>query len=131
MSKEITQGAEARAKIKAGIDIAADAVKPTLGAVGMTAMIEFQGLDPIEVDDGVTILKNIELKDRYEQIGVQTLRKAAVRTSEEGGDGTATTTVLTQALVKEAFKEIETDSSKIREVKDRLQAGLKEVLTEM
>lgn len=131
MSKEITQGAEARAKIKAGIDIAADAVKPTLGAVGMTAMIEFQGLDPIEVDDGVTILKNIELKDRYEQIGVQTLRKAAVRTSEEGGDGTATTTVLTQALVKEAFKEIETDSSKIREVKDRLQAGLKEVLTEL
>lgn len=131
MIKEITYGSEARAKIKAGIDKAAEAVKPTLGAVGMTAMIEFPGLDPIQADDGVTILKNIELEDRYEQMGVQTLRKAAVRTSEEGGDGTATTTVLTQALVAAAFKEIEGDSSKIREVRDRLEAGLKDTLEQL
>lgn len=128
MNKEITFGAEARAKIKAGIDKAANAVRPTLGAVGMTALIEYPGLDPIQADDGVTILKNIELKDKYENMGVQTLRKAAVRTSQEGGDGTATTTVLAQALVEEAFNEIENDSSKIREVRDRLEAGLKEAL---
>lgn len=131
MHKEITFGSEARAKIKAGIDKAAEAVKPTLGAVGMTAMIEFPGLDPIDADDGVTILKNIELDDKLENMGVQRLRKAAVRTSEEGGDGTATTTVLTQALVEQAFKEIEGDSSKIREVRDRLQVGLTEVLKEL
>lgn len=129
--KNISKGHEARLKIKAGIDKACDAVRPTLGPVGMTAMIEFPGLDPIECDDGVTILKNLEFKDHYENIGVQKLRKAAVRTSTEGGDGTATTTVLTQALVNEAFKEIANDSSKIREVKERLESGLEEVLAQL
>ncbi len=131
MYKEITQGTEARTKIKRGIDIAADAVRPTLGPIGMAALIEFPGLDPISADDGVTILKNIELEDQYENMGVQMLRKAAVRTSNEGGDGTATTTVLTQALVKAAFEEIEDDSSKIREVRERLQAGLTDVLAQL
>lgn len=118
-------------KIKAGVDKAADAVKPTLGAVGMTAMIEFMGLDPIECDDGVTILKNLEFKDPHENMGLLKLRKAAIRTSNEGGDGTATTTVLTQALIDEAFKEIEKDSSRIREVRERLAVGLEEVLTKL
>lgn len=131
MSKSILFGHEARLKIKAGIDKAAAAVAPTLGAVGMSAMIQFPGLDPIEADDGVTILKNLEFKDHYEQLGLQKLRKAAIRTSTEGGDGTATTTVLTQALVSEAFKEIANDSSKIREVRERLSKGLAEVLTEL
>lgn len=131
MNKDILFGHEARLRIKAGIDKAAEAVKPTLGAVGMEAMIEFLGLDPLEADDGVTILKNLQFKDHYEQLGLQKLRKAAIRTSVEGGDGTATTTVLTQALVNEAFKEIESDSSKIREVKERLANGLQEVLVEL
>lgn len=128
MSKEITKGHEARLKIKAGMDKACDAVRPTLGAVGMTAMIDFPGLDPIECDDGVTILKNIEFKDPYENMGVKKLKKAAIRTSTEGGDGTATTTVLTQALVSEAVKAIANDSSLIREVSVRLSAGLVETL---
>lgn len=131
MSKEIKFGHEARLKIKAGIDKACDAVRPTLGPVGMSAIIEFPGLDPIECDDGVTILKNLEFKDHYENIGLQKLRKAAIRTSSEGGDGTATTTVLTQALVSEAFKEIANDSSKIREVRERLQQGLSDTLEEL
>lgn len=130
-NKEILKGHEARLKIKAGIDKACDAVRPTLGAVGMTALIEFPGLDPIDCDDGVTILKNLEFKDHYENIGLQKLRKAAIRTSVEGGDGTATTTVLTQALVAEAFKEIANDSSKIREVRERLNSGLTETLVEL
>lgn len=129
--KEISQGHEARLKIKAGIDKACDAVRPTLGAVGMTAFIEVPGLDPIECDDGVTILRQLEFKDKYENIGLQMLRKAGVRTSTEGGDGTATTTVLTHALVQEAFKEIANDSSRIREVRERLDAGLSEVLAEL
>lgn len=131
MSKEVIIGHEARLRIKKGIDRACDAVRPTLGAVGMSALIEYPGLDPIECDDGVTVLKNIEFKDQYENMGVQMLRKAALRTSAEGGDGTATTTVLTQALVTEAFKEIANDSSKIREVRERLSKGLEEVLTEL
>jgi len=131
MSKEISFGHEARLKIKAGIDKACAAVAPTLGAVGMSAIIEYPGLDPIDCDDGVTILRNLEFKDHYENIGLQKLRKAAIRTSTEGGDGTATTTVLTQALVSECFKEIANDSSKIREVRERLTKGLEEVLTEL
>lgn len=131
MSKEITFGHEARLRIKKGIDRACDAVRPTLGPVGMSAMIEYPGLDPIECDDGVTILKNLEFKDKYENIGLQKLRKAALRTSSEGGDGTATTTVLTQALVAEAFKEIANDSSRIREVRERLNKGLVETLKEL
>jgi chaperonin GroEL len=131
MAKEIIQGHTARLRIKAGIDKACDAVRPTLGPIGMTAAIEYPGLDPIECDDGVTILKNIDLADPYENMGVQMLRKGGLRTSEQGGDGTATTTVLTQALVHEAFKEIASDSSKIREVRERLQQGLVDTLAEL
>lgn len=131
MNKEISKGHEARLKIKKGIDVACDAVRPTLGAVGMTAIIENQGYEIIECDDGITILENIQLKDPYENMGVQKLRKAATRTSTEGGDGTATTTVLTQALVHEAFKEVGNDSSKIRDVRERLETGLKQTLTEL
>jgi len=114
--------------VKDGIDKATKAVAPTLGAVGMTALIEWPGLDPIVADDGVTILKSLEFEDAHENMGLYMLRKAAIRTSTEGGDGTATTTVLTQALVQEAFKEIANDSSKTREVKERLQKGLEEAL---
>jgi len=131
MAKAILFGQDARTRIKAGIDKACDAVRPTLGAIGMTAMIEYPGLDPIEADDGVTILKNIELEDPYEQIGVQMIRKAGVRTSTEGGDGTATTTVLTQALVNAVFEELGDDHAKIRAIRERLQTGLEEVLTEL
>lgn len=131
MSKEIRFSNDARSRIKAGIDRAANAVRPTLGPVGMTALIEFKGLDPIVADDGVTILRNLDFKDPYEQMGLQMLRKAALRTSTEGGDGTATTTVLTQTLVTEAFKEIANDSSKIREVTERLRQGLDETLREL
>ena len=127
-NKEIIQGHAARLRVKAGVDKACDAVRPTLGPIGMTALIEWPGLDPIECDDGVTILKNLEFKDRYENLGLQLLRKAAIRTSTEGGDGTATTTVLTQALANEAFKEIANDSSKIREVRERLTQGLEATL---
>jgi len=127
-NKEITFGSEGRKKIKVGIDRAATAVAPTLGAVGMAAMISIPGLDPVECDDGVTILNHLNFKDEYENLGLQKLRKAALRTSAEAGDGTATTTVLTKALVNEAFKEIEEDSSRIREVRERLTAGLEEAL---
>ena len=131
MSKEIKFGNEARLGIREGIRKATKAVAPTLGAVGMTALIDWEGLDPISSDDGVTILKNLEFKDKYENMGLKMLRKGAIRTSNEGGDGTATTTVLTDAIIEEAFKEIANDSSKIREVKEQLEKGLIEVIGEL
>ena len=127
-NKEILFGDEARKKIKAGIDKAADAVAPTLGVVGMSAIIDWEGLDPVISDDGVTVLKNLEFKDKYENIGLKMLRKGAVRTSNEGGDGTATTTVLTRAIVNEAMKEINADGSNIQEIKDRLESGVKDII---
>jgi chaperonin GroEL len=131
MSKEISFGNEARLKIKEGIDKAAKCVAPTLGAIGMACAIDYEGLDPVIADDGVTILKNLDFKNKYENIGLKMLRKGALRTSTEGGDGTATTTVLTQALVAECFKEIANDSSKIQEVRERLSKGLIDVLAEL
>lgn len=131
MSKEISFSNDARQKIKAGIDKAHAAVAPTLGAVGMSALIDWEGLDPIVSDDGVTILKNLEFKDKYENLGLKILRKAAVRTSVEGGDGTATTTVLAHAIIQEAFKEVANDSSKVQDVRQRLQKGLVEILQEL
>lgn len=129
MFKEILKGEEARKKVKAGVDKACAAVAPTLGPIGMTALIEFPGLDPMIADDGVSILKNLEFEDHYENMGLQMLRKAALRTSAEGGDGTATTTVLTQAFGDAAFAELAGDSSRIREIRERLRAGLAETIT--
>lgn len=131
MSKEISKGHEARMKIKAGIKKAADAVRPSLGAVGSTAVIAMPGLDPIEADDGFTILKHLEFKDPYEQIGLLKLKKAAARTSIEGRDGTASTTVFTDALSDEALKEILPDDSNIRDVYDRLQIGRDQAIFEL
>lgn len=130
-NKDITIGLDSRLRMKAGIDKAATATNPTLGPIGMTAGIEFPGLDPLECDDAVTILKNLKFADRHENMGLQKLRKAALRTSAEGGDGTATTTKLTQALVAEAFKELGNDTSKSREIRERLQAGLKEAVDQL
>lgn len=130
-NKEVLTGDTMRLRIKRGIDKAVSYVAPTLGAVGMSAIIEFKGLDPIEADDGVTILKNLKFKDPYEEFGLQKLRKGAMRTSVEGKDGTATTTVLTGALVNEAFKELNKNPYGLRDIKQRLQNGLEETIGEL
>lgn len=126
--KEIAYGSEARTRIKAGIDKAANAVAPTLGAVGMAALIDWEGLDPIVSDDGITILKNLEFEDKYANMGLKMVRKSATRTSIEGGDGTATTTVLTRALVERAFEELEKEGSDVQSVVRRLKDGLAQIL---
>lgn len=127
--KEPTKGFKGRKRIKKGIDKASQAVKPTLGAIGMSAIIDMGGdYSPVESDDGITVLKNLNFKDRFEQIGLLMLRKAANRTNEEGGDGTSTTVVLTQALINEAFKEIGHSHEKIAQVSSRLEKGLQEAI---
>lgn len=130
-NKIISKGHEARLRVKQGIDMGADAIRPTLGAIGMTAVIECPGLDPIECDDAITILKHLQFKDRHNNIGLNKLRKASLTTSEKVGDATATTATLAQAITHEAFKEVANDSSKVREVRDRLTAGLKNTIEEL
>lgn len=129
--KVLTFGHEGRLKIKEGIDAGANAVLPTLGPIGMLNGIEWPGLDPVEADDGITILKSLQFKDHFKNFGLQKLKKGALRTSIEAGDATATTCALTQAIVHEAFKEIANDSSKIREVRERLENGLVETINEL
>lgn len=129
MAKKILYGKEFRNKMLSGINKAADAVAPTLGAVGMTAMIDWEGLDPIISDDGVTILKNLEFEDKIENMALKALRKVAIRTSLEGGDGTATTTVLARAIANEAAKEVKEDGSNIQEIRERLEKGLPRVIS--
>jgi len=129
--KQTHKGVHTQEEVAQGIYDAADMVLPTLGPIGLTVPIEFPGLDPIESDDGITILKNLEFKDRLKNMGLQRLRKAAMRTSEQGGDGTATTTAVSRALVKAAREEIGSDLSKVRIVRERLENGLKEALVQL
>lgn len=131
MSKETKIGNESRLAIKAGIDKSWRLVAPTLGAVGKSAIIEFKGLDPVIADDGKTVLLNLEWSDPYEQMGLQMYRKASIRTSEKGGDGTATTACLTHALIREAFAQLNEDGSNSHDIEGRLHKGLVEVLSEL
>jgi len=126
MSKEIKLGHEARTKIKAGIDKAVNAVLPTLGKVGMSAVIEFNGLDPIIADDGVTVMRNLEFSDRYENMGMMLARKIATQTSSKAGDGTSTASCLGQAIAHEAFKRVGKKDQNIPKVVRELEEGLEE-----
>lgn len=127
-TKEMTIGHEGRLKVLAGIRKAAAAVAPTLGAIGTTAMIDWEGLDPIVSDDGKTVLANLEFSDKYENMGLKMVRKGANTTSEKGGDGTATTVALTDAVCEAAVSELESDGSNIQTIKTRLEKGFKDTL---
>lgn len=129
MNTEITLGIEARMGVKRGIDKACAAVAPTLGAVGMSALIATRGLMPVKSDDGITILKHLSFKNPYEQIGLELVRDAALRTSQKGGDGTATTTVLTKAVVDSVFDELRPGNT--QELLERLAHGLEDSLAKL
>ena len=131
MSKTILKGFEAREKIKQGIDESADAVRPTLGAIGMSALIDLGGYDPIESDDGITVLRNLDFKDRYKALGHKMLRKASQRTNDEGGDGTSTTAVITQSLVESVYKEIGHSSERVIDVVNTLDSGLEDITKQL
>ena len=127
-SKEIKLGFEARTAVKPGIDKAVAAVMPTLGATGMAAIIDLPGLDPIIADDGVTVLRNLVFKNRYEHMGMLLARQASMETSKEGGDGTATTACFIGETANQAFAAAGKKDSNIPKVVARLNNGLGEVL---
>ena len=103
-AKEVRFGADARARMLRGVDILADAVKVTLGPKGRNVVIDKSFGAPRITKDGVTVAKEIELSDKFENMGAQMVREVASKTNDIAGDGTTTATVLTQAIVREGAK---------------------------
>ena len=103
-AKHVLFGDDARVKIVRGVNILADAVKVTLGPKGRNVVLERSFGAPTVTKDGVSVAKEIELRDKYENIGAQLVKEVASRTSDNAGDGTTTATVLAQAIVREGFK---------------------------
>ena len=105
-AKEVLFGADARTRLLRGVDILADAVKVTLGPKGRNVVLDKAFGAPRMSKDGVTVAKEIELSDKFENMGAQMVREVASRTSDEAGDGTTTATVLAQAIVREGSKAV-------------------------
>ncbi len=105
-AKEVRFGGEARERMLRGVDILADAVKVTLGPKGRNVVLDKSYGAPRVTKDGVTVAKEIELKDKFENMGAQMLREVASKTSDRAGDGTTTATVLAQAIVREGSKAV-------------------------
>src|SRR5438270_4234531 len=106
MAKQLEFTQEARASLKAGVDKMANAVKTTLGPKGRNVGIDKKFGAPTVTHDGVTVAKEIELEDPFENMGAQLLKEAATKTNDIAGDGTTTATVLAQAIVNEGMRNI-------------------------
>ena len=106
MAKEIKFGAEARATLEAGVNKLADTVKVTLGPKGRNVVLDKSFGAPLITNDGVTIAKDIELEDGFENMGAQLVKEVATKTNDVAGDGTTTATVLAQAMVNEGMKNL-------------------------
>ncbi len=105
-AKEVKFGDSARKKMLAGVNVLADAVKATLGPKGRNVIIEKSFGAPTITKDGVSVAKEIELKDRFENMGAQLVKDVASRANDDAGDGTTTATVLAQAIVNEGYKAV-------------------------
>src|SRR3954466_12933008 len=124
MAKRITYGEEARQAILKGVNKLADAVKVTLGPKGRNVVIEKKFGSPTITKDGVTVAKEIELKDEMENAGAQMVREVASKTSDTAGDGTTTATVLAQAIYREGSKNV-TAGANPMEIKKGIELAVK------
>ena len=106
MAKEIKYGREARAALEAGVNKLADTVRVTLGPKGRNVVLDKSFGAPLITNDGVTIAKEIELEDGFENMGAQLIKEVAAKTNDVAGDGTTTATVLAQAMVHEGMKNL-------------------------
>ena len=106
MAKEIKYGAEARAALEAGVNKLADTVRVTLGPKGRNVVLDKSFGAPLITNDGVSIAKEIELEDGFENMGAQIIKEVASKTNDVAGDGTTTATLLAQAMVHEGMKNL-------------------------
>ena len=106
MAKQLIFDESARRSLKRGIDRLADAVRVTIGPKGRNVVLDKKFGAPTITNDGVTIARDIELEDPYENMGAQMVREVASKTSDTAGDGTTTATVLAQAIVKEGLRNV-------------------------
>lgn len=127
MAKQVFYGADARKSVKAGIDKVADAVKVTLGPKGRNVILGKTYGGPMITNDGVSIAKEIELKDKFENLGAELIKQVAEKTNDAAGDGTTTATVIAQALVREGLKFVETGINPIG-IRHGMEAAKNEVI---
>ena len=113
MAKEIKYGADARKALEAGVNKLADTVRVTIGPKGRNVVLDKSFGAPLITNDGVTIAKEIELEDRFENMGAQLIKEVASKTNDVAGDGTTTATVLAQAMVHEGMKNLEAGANPI------------------
>ena len=125
-AKQLQFGEEARRKLRAGIDVLAEAVATTLGPKGRNVAIDRKFGSPTITHDGVTVAKEIELEDPFENMGAQLLKEAATKTNDIAGDGTTTSTVLAHAMVKEGLKTLAAGSNPMM-LKRGIEAASKKV----
>jgi len=130
MAKQIIFDEEVRHAIKKGIDTLADAVKVTLGPKGHCVALDKKWGAPSVIDDGVTIAKDIELPDPFENMGVQLVKEAATKTNDACGDGTTTSTVLAHAIISEGFKNVAAGAEPIA-LKRGIEKATKAVVDEL
>jgi chaperonin GroEL len=131
MSKLIKTGFAAKQAIKEGVDIAANAIKVTLGPTGKAVILDRSYGSPIVSDDGVTVAKDIELEDKFQNIGVSLIKEVANKTNEDAGDGTTTATVLAQKMIEEAFSELERNTYKANDLKRGMDKAARFVVAEL
>ncbi|HIM78142.1 MAG TPA: chaperonin GroEL, partial [Rhodospirillales bacterium] len=138
-AKEVKFSTDARTRMLAGVDILTDAVKITLGPKGRNVVLDKAFGAPRITKDGVTVAKEIELADKFENMGAQMVREVASKTNEEAGDGTTTATILAQAIIREGIKSVAAGmnpmdlkrgvDAAVRKVVDALQKSSKPVST--
>ena len=130
MAKEIKFGAEARAALEAGVNKLADTVRVTLGPKGRNVVLDKPYGAPLITNDGVTIAKEIELEDGFENMGAQLIKEVASKTNDVAGDGTTTATVLAQAIAKEGLKIVAAGANPM-EVKHGIDAQVERLIEEI
>jgi len=133
MAKEIKYGVEARKALEAGVNKLADTVRVTLGPKGRNVVLEKQFGTPLITNDGVTIAKEIELDDAFENMGAQLVREVATKTNDVAGDGTTTATVLAQTMINEGMKNLAAGANPIimrKGMKKALDSAVQSILAE-
>jgi chaperonin GroEL len=129
-AKKLAYSEEARKTLRAGIDTLADAVKVTLGPKGRNVVLDKKFGPPLVCSDGVTIAKEIELPDAFENMGAQLIKEAATKTNDAAGDGTTTSIVLAQAIISDGFKNVTAGSNPMA-IKRGIEKAVVEVVKEL